>query len=216
MARTTAPLLSFDARGQLAKTMVYSSWKGIPYVRRHVIPANPRTTAQQTVRKTFALLREMWKLGPAQLYDTWNSFAQGRPFTGMNKLVGENVRVLNGETDMNNFIGSPGSKGGLPPVSFVAVAGGAPGEIDVTFVNATPPSGWTLVSNVTLWFKDQPPDGIFVGPIAAHTEAGPGLTYTITGLDTGDDYQVVGWTIWTKPDGTTAYSVGITDQAAAA
>src|SRR3546814_12612164 len=85
MAKTTAPLLSFGADGQIAKTMVYSKWKGIPYVRRHVVPANPQTVAQQLTRTTFSQLREMWKIAPAIAQLPWDTFAIGRPFLGLNK-----------------------------------------------------------------------------------------------------------------------------------
>ncbi len=41
--------------GRLAG-MVGASWKGIDYIRKMVIPANPNTSAQQGVRTTFASL----------------------------------------------------------------------------------------------------------------------------------------------------------------
>lgn len=216
MAKLTGPLLSFGASGQIGKTLVAGKWRGIPYARQHVIPANPQTVAQQAVRTLFAQLREAWKLAPTEIYDTWNSFAQGRPFLGVNKFVGENIRVLNGEIDFNNMIFSPGSKGGLPPVSFSAVAGGASGEIDFTFVAPAPPSGWVLTSVVAAAFPDQVPGGIFEGPFVGETVAAPALTGTLAGLGSAIDYQVGGWLVWTKPDGTLAYSVGITDQATSA
>src|SRR5262245_18965190 len=100
MSKTTAPLLSFDAAGSIGKTVVYSRWRGVSYARRHVVPANPNTTAQQEVRSTFALLREMSKLAPTLALAPWDAFAKGRPFTGMNKFVGENVRVLKGAANM--------------------------------------------------------------------------------------------------------------------
>jgi hypothetical protein len=50
MAKLKAPLLSFDARGKLADTLVFSSWKGIATARQYVVPANPNTTLQQGVR----------------------------------------------------------------------------------------------------------------------------------------------------------------------
>ena len=57
MAKLTGPLLSFGATGQIAKTMVVGTWRGIDYARQYVVPANPRTTAQQANRTRFALLR---------------------------------------------------------------------------------------------------------------------------------------------------------------
>lgn len=207
MAKLTGPLLSFGARGQLGKTMVMSKWRGVPYARQHVVPTNPNTTAQQVVRKTFALLREMWKVAPAQVLDTWNSFAQGRPFLGVNKFVGENVRVLNGESLMTNMILSPGSKGGPGPISFDAVPGVTPGTIDVTFGIPVAPNGWTLNKIVAAAFNDQLPSDFFTGPFVAEEAAAPATELTLEGLGAGESCIVGGWLVWTKPDGTTAYSV---------
>lgn len=53
MARVNAPLFSFTARGQLAKSLVYSTWKGIDDVRSYAIPTNPRSSAQVTQRNYF-------------------------------------------------------------------------------------------------------------------------------------------------------------------
>lgn len=213
MAKLSGPLLSFGARGQLGKTMVMSKWRGVPYARQHVIPTNPRTTAQQTVRKTFALLREAWKVAPAQVIDVWNTFAQGRPFLGVNKWVGENVRVLNGEMDMTNTIFSPGAKGGPAPATVIIATGGAAGEIDVDWTLPVAPNGWTIFGASIAAVPQQAPDEFFVGPFFGATVAAPALTYTITGLVAGDPYVVGIWLVWTKPDGSKAYSASLTDVA---
>lgn len=213
MSKTTAPLLSFSARGQIGKAMVASSWKGVSYMRRHVIPANPKTTRQTEVRATFALLREMWKLAPALVQAPWNSFAQGRPLTGMNKFVGENQRVLNNQTDMNNFIGSPGSKGGLAPLG-ITVDTATPEQVEITVDVPAAPDGWAIDGAVGYAFLDQSPTGIFNGTIeAAEDTAGPAYVIVIPDLVTGSDYQVGAFLRWTKPDGTFAYSVSLGDQA---
>lgn len=211
MAKTTAPALSFEAKGQIAKTMVYSRWRGVPYVRRHVVPANPNTLAQQSVRKTFALLREMYKLAGPLLRATWDSFAQGRPFTGMNKFVGENVRVLNGEANMQLFIGSPGSKGGLAPLA-MAVTSPVAGEINVVFTLPALPDGWTANGAVAVAFKDQDPAGFFTGGLVEGQDAAaPFDTVNLTGLETGESYVVIGYLRQMKPDGSLAYSVSLSD-----
>lgn len=54
MAKVNAPLFSFQARGQLAKALVYSGWKGIDDVRSYATPANPRSTRQVTQRGYFS------------------------------------------------------------------------------------------------------------------------------------------------------------------
>lgn len=208
MAKTTAPLLSFGGSGQIAKTMVYSTWKGVPYVRRHVVPANPNTLAQQATRTLFAQLREMWKVAPSLVTDAWNAFALGRPFTGMNKYVGENIRVLRGEADFANFIGSPGAKGGPAPTTWLATTGAGSGEINVDFTVPSPPTGWTLKKSVVSAFPDQTPGGIFTGIISAYEITVAPWDHAITGLQAGTDYVVSGWLVWEKPDGSAAYSVG--------
>jgi hypothetical protein len=213
MAKTTAPLLSFGAGGAIAKTQVYSKWRGVPYARRYVIPANPRTAEQTLTRSAFAQLREMWKVSPELQQAPWNAFATGRPFLGFNKYIGENIRVMRGEPDMSNFIGSPGARGGLPAIDMAVVPTATAGELQVTFGLPTAPTGWTLNSIVAVGFEQQAPDDFFTGPYVADSEPGPADTLTLTGLDSGAVAVVSGWLIWNKPDGTLAYSVSQTTTA---
>lgn len=215
MAKLTGPLLSFGAKGAIGKTLVASKWRGVAYARQYTVPSNPQTTAQMQVRTTFALLREMWKLAPAQLQEAWNAFAQGRPFTGMNKEVGENVRVLNGQPDMQQYIASPGAGGGLAPLSFNAVTGSVAGTIDCTFTVPAAPAGWTLTKAVAIGFKDQDPSGIFIAPIAVGEDLAAPYAVTLTGLPAGELCVCSGWLVWTKADGKLAYSVSLNDSAVA-
>ena len=55
MEKLKGPLMSIDARGKLADSMVFMGWKGLKTVRQHVTPANPKTQAQKDQR---ALMRE--------------------------------------------------------------------------------------------------------------------------------------------------------------
>lgn len=215
MAKLTGPLLSFGAKGAIGKTLVASKWRGVAYARQYVIPSNPKTLAQQKVRSTFALLREMWKLAPLQLQEAWDAFALGRPFTGMNKEVGENVRVLNGQPDMANYIASPGAGGGLAPLNFQAVTGSVAGSIDCTFIVPAAPPGWTLVKAVAIGFKDQDPAGIFEAPIAVAEDLVAPYAMSLTGLAAGQACICCGWLVWRKPDAKLAYSVSLTDSAVA-
>ena len=50
MSKLRAPLFSFRASGQINKSLVYFGWKGLNLVRSYVVPANPKTTAQQLQR----------------------------------------------------------------------------------------------------------------------------------------------------------------------
>lgn len=50
MAKLKGPLFSLAAAGSIAKTLVYARWKGVQWVRVHVIPANPDTQLQKDQR----------------------------------------------------------------------------------------------------------------------------------------------------------------------
>jgi hypothetical protein len=50
MAKTTGPLFSLEASGTVGNTVVYSQWKGVNYVRRRVVPANPYEALQVVAR----------------------------------------------------------------------------------------------------------------------------------------------------------------------
>jgi len=213
MAKTTAPLLSFGASGQVAKAQVYATWRGVPYARRYVVPANPNSAAQQTTRNTFRTQTEMWKIAPALLVAPWNAFATGRPFLGRNAYIGQNTKALRGETDMNKFIGSPGARGGLPPSTMTAAATVNPGEIDVSFTNPTAPTGWTLDSAIAVTFEDQDPALAFASALVADEDATTQNSILFTGLTGGAVHQVAGWLKWTKPDGQVAYSASLIAQA---
>lgn len=214
MAKLTGPLLSFGARGQIGKAMVTASWRGISYARQYVIPSNPRTTAQQANRTRFAFLREMHKLSSAIIRAPWDAFATGRPFTGVNKFVGENNRLLVGESDLAQMIMSPGARGGLPPVSVTATTGSGSGEIDVSIVPPSQlPDGWLIQECAAAAVWDQDPVGLFDGPIASDIEATAPYDITLTGMGSAVPCMVFGWVVYEKPDGKLAYSVSIADPA---
>jgi hypothetical protein len=213
MAKIQGPLLSFGARGQVGKAMVVSKWRGIAYARSYVVPANPRTTAQQANRTRFALLREMYKLAPAVVRAPWDAFAQGRPFLPVNKFVGENNRLLNGKTGFVDAIMSPGARGGLPPQAVVATDGTAPGSIDVAVtIPDVLPDGWTISHVAAAAIIDQDPSGIFSGPFVAGLDETAPYTVNLTGFTTGDAVVAFGWIVYEKPNGDPAYSVSLSDE----
>lgn len=216
MAKTTGPLLSLGATGQIGKTIVASSWRGISTMRQYVIPANPRTTAQQTNRTRFAFLRELYKRLPSEPRAAFDEYARGRQFTGMNAFVGENNRLLVGETDLTNLEMSPGAGGGLPPISSSAATGGSTGEVDVTIVPPLQlPDGWTITNAYAVGVIDQDPTGILSGWITSGLDATDPYVITLTGFPSGATVMTFGWLEYLKPNGKTAYSVSLSDAATA-
>lgn len=212
MAKTTGPLLSLDGSGTIAKTLTFSRWRGVKYARQRVIPENPQTTAQSLTRDAFSMLVEAWKLAPTLVVTPWDTNALGRPFTGRNGFIGENVRVLRGDATLADMIGSPGARGGLPPDSVIATPG--VGQISVAFTNPAAPVDWVLVAAQAATIPDQAADADFVGPwTAAEDTVTPFDTVLLTGLGAGTLRRVFAWLKWTKPDGRTAYSVSLSASA---
>lgn len=91
MAKLNAPLLSFSASGQIAKSLVYFPWKGIDVVRQYVVPANPRSTDQTAQRNlmTAAVLAWHDALYTADDVTAWNRFAGvlAKIMSGYNAMV---------------------------------------------------------------------------------------------------------------------------------
>ena len=209
MGKVTAPLLSFGASGTVGKVMTFASWRGVPYVRKHVIPANPKSTPQVLTRDIFANYNTRWKQGGPLMRAPWNRFAVGQKFVGRNSYMGKNLNLTRGQADMDLYLGSPGAKGGLPASTLVLASVASLG-IEATITAPTPPTGWTLTSGICTCFIDQPPEDA-VGDIIQEGEqvAIPG-DVTFTGL-TATTYQVQCWLKWAKPDTSIAYGASISD-----
>ena len=211
MAKPTGPLLSLGASGTLAKTLVYSKWKGRPYVRRWVTPANPQTAGQDLTRNVFSYMSDLWKGAPTDVRSPWVRFAQGQVLTGRNAFIGKNITALRTEVLLTNFIGSPGAKGGLAADSIVLTPG--VDELAVAFTVPAVPTGWTLFGSIAMAIFDQDPQSPVNTIIVADTNEVSPFGITLAGLTQVGDYVVSAWLQWTKPDGSTAYgpSINATD-----
>jgi len=75
MVRTRAALMSLDASGTLAKTLVHSSCRGKTYTRRHVVPSDPKTAKQMAARALMRWLCRNWAAVTAPQRATWTPLA---------------------------------------------------------------------------------------------------------------------------------------------
>jgi len=207
MPKVSAPLLSFSASGQIAKSQVYATWKGIPYVRRYAIPSNPRTVKQTNNRNVWQLINAAWLYAPAAIKGAFNAFAIGKPLTGTNKFFAENQKLLATDpaaTDLTGFIMSPGNGGGLPASGLVVTPGTDQLALSATIPAA--PVGWTITAVHGAAILNQDPQDPFSGAWFYAFDASDPYSVVITGLETGEEYAVGLWIEWEKPDGKTAYS----------
>lgn len=79
--------------------VVGGKWKSIDYMRSYVIPANPNTAGQQTVRTKFAKLIAMAKkILPTILHTYWDPFHSD--MSGFNAWLSANYSRLDGSNDL--------------------------------------------------------------------------------------------------------------------
>lgn len=92
MARVTGPLMSFDASGSVAGSVVFSKWRGRNYVRRHAVPANPRSAAQLAARSIVAFLGQQWATIGDDDQATWEALGEAAKYSPFNAYVANNAR----------------------------------------------------------------------------------------------------------------------------
>lgn len=207
MAKTSGPLLSLGASGTIAGAMTFSKWKGVGYVRQRVIPANPNSTAQQLTRGVFRNASNIWKGGSSLFTAPWDRFAVGQPLTGRNAMMRDFVGRLRGDADLADMIFAPSAKGGTPLDSIDTAAGS--GQITITPLAPSPPTGWTLTSIIGAAIVDQDPETMTDYQVTVVEELAPVTTIVLTGLEASTLYRVAAWPKWEKPDGSIAYGQSI-------
>lgn len=211
MARVSGPLLSLGASGQIANTQVYSTWKGRPYVRRYVIPANPQSSEQTLTRNTFNWLQNVWRYMPSGALDAWNAYANTNRFTAANGFIKQNLPGLREETDLANIVLSPASGGGIPATAMVLTGGAL--QITVTLTAPSLPTGWTIIAAHAVAIKEQDPQTDSDYPLFYATDVSAPYAPIITGLAAATEYTVGGWFSFQKSPSEIAYGVSLVDNA---
>jgi len=145
MARTVGPLMSLEASGQLAGTIVYSKWKGRPYVRQLVTPSNPRSVLQVSTRAMMKFLSQAWTPDiDATEQATWEAAGAASATSPFNEYIRDNLKRWTQFTAPSQA--SPATGGGTSPTftSLPAVTGGVRQASFAWTVNALG-TGWGLM-----------------------------------------------------------------------
>lgn len=211
MAVLGGPLFSLSARGTIASTITYSTWKGIQYARTRVIPANPRSVEQTKTRDVFTYLNDLYKFMPGIAREPWLAAVSGIPMTAQNMIQSKNVANLRDEIDLDLLDLSPGAFGGIPPSAIVVTPGNDSISVAVTAPSA--PTGWTLTGAQGVVVRDQDPHDTIVEPPVAVEDLTSTYTLAFTGLGSVVNYQVAVWLKWLTTNQSAAYSVALRDQA---
>ncbi len=123
MAKWKSPLFS-DIRNKLGENVIFSTWKGRPYMRSYVVPSNPNTLLQQAHRAalTQAMAAGQTIFATGAHKTEWNAQALPELISGFNLYI-------------KDFLGTPV----LPDTYVVATATKISGE------NLTIPRGSVTV-----------------------------------------------------------------------
>lgn len=128
-----APLVS-TISGKTAG-VVFSRWKGRPYVRKLVTPHNPQSDDQMTVRNSLARMVYLYRTMPAQLQDWLDLCAADDRMSGYNLFM-KQCRAR--EQAEENLLLAPYNTDIEQALTFAAATGGGlTKEIDLTWTGGT-------------------------------------------------------------------------------
>lgn len=142
MVKVSAPAMSLDASGSLAKALVFSKWKGRNYVRQLVTPSNPKSGPQIGVRSMFKFLAQIWNGLSVVDKATWETLADQAVVSPFNAFMKAN------QSRWRNFE-APGK---IDPITEAGVAGvygneaatGGVRQIDVEIEVTTLNDAWAV------------------------------------------------------------------------
>jgi hypothetical protein len=80
------------ASGKLGGAMVFSKWKGRPYVRELVKPANPRSGGQISMRAMLKFLSQEWAGLGSTPKGTWQTPADAKVISPFNAFVSSGTK----------------------------------------------------------------------------------------------------------------------------
>jgi hypothetical protein len=104
--------MSFDASGTVAGAIVFAKWRGRNYVRRHAVPANPRSGAQLAARAVLGFCGSQWaSLDPGD-QATWEAAAESEKISAFNQFIKVNAR--NWRDQMAPSMASPAARAQTP------------------------------------------------------------------------------------------------------
>jgi hypothetical protein len=193
MARTTGPLMSLDASGSIAKTLTFAKWKGRPYVRQLVTPANPRSVAQYYNRAMMAFLSQQWATIAGGFQATFDDIAKQMTVSPFNAYTSYNRKRWTQSLSPTNRL-PPGATGPADALSAHSEVAGVR-QITGTVTDATNIDNWGCAIAVDAANGATPP--INLTRLVIPIKVGTAVAFTIPNLDPGTysvQYFLFGYT----------------------
>ena len=140
MVKVQAPALSLEASGSLGGALVFSKWKGRPYVRVLVKPSNPKSGGQVGMRAMFRWLSQQWATIGAVPQATWEDRADQGVYSPFNAFMSYN------QFRWRDFLApsqdDPAATGDTPSADGAGSAVAGVRSITVTQAITTANDGW--------------------------------------------------------------------------
>ncbi len=140
MVKVQGPAFSLAASGTIGDTLTFSTWKGRPYVRERVIPANPRSGSQTGVRSMFKFLSQNWAALTTAEKATWEPLADQLVASPFNAFMSRNQKLW------RNFL-APGQEDPVPVTGTIGTLGTATATAGVRQITVDYPIPTTIADN---------------------------------------------------------------------
>ncbi len=181
MAGVTAPLFGLGASGSLAKSIVFSKWRGRPYVRRHSVPSNPKSGLQVGVRSTMKWITQDWTNLTVAQKAAWDTLAAVTNITQLNAMVKHDLPLARRNLGIQR--GPAESAGTTPSAGTINTVTAQPKTLVLAWTAGAnaPEYGWLINRSLTGTFTSD-----FSNQIAIVSAAT--LAFTDIALKTGTQY----------------------------
>ena len=153
MVKVAAPCFSLSASGSVGGALTFSNWRGIPYVRGLVKPANPKTGPQTGVRAMFKFLAQIWNGLTDADKATWETMAKqmnAAPFNAFMRFNQRRWRDFNTPSKQ-----TPAAEVSTPPDGLTGVATPDVRSITLALTHGTALAAWgvAIFRNLTGTFS---------------------------------------------------------------
>ncbi len=184
VVKVNGPLMSMDASGSVAGAITFSKWKGRNYVRQRVVPTNPKTALQVSVRAMMSFLAQQWAGLGASPKASWAEVASDASISPFNAFVSQNLQRWREFSAPGQTL--PVAETGTAPVATLDSATGGPSYCDVALTVTTANDVWGVIlfRSPTGSFTTSRANAVAVLPVTA---AGA-IIYTDSDLDPGAYY----------------------------
>lgn len=194
-----------DASGALGGAIVFSKWKGRNYVRRFVVPHNPKSALQTNTRAMLRFLATAWSGVGAPAQASWDDLAEATNISAFNAYVANNMnRHSMLQTPTAEYPAAETST--APSAPTLAITGGVHNaSVAITEGADAPDWGYKLYRKL-----GSAPSGLASELVAVIEYDGAITYYSDSPLDPGTyHYKAIGFMLDGKPGTLSAGASGV-------